>query len=89
MPNEQKPYKLPWEVPGEASKNSESERPQQPIQVEQTATPSPTTPTQTPEQTFAQQEPVIQPEKKKSKSKLILVLSIFVVSLLIVGGIFL
>ena len=81
-----KKYKLPWELPGEASGNSPYETPKQPIQAEQDAISSLVTPTQPPEQSFVQQQPDIQPEKPKSKTKIIIIIVAIVGTLLLLGA---
>lgn len=76
MPDEPSKYKLPWELPSEASKNPRPE-----------TFSSPTNPAITPQQTQPQPSD-LQPDKPSSKSKIIIVLVIFGLFLLVGAGIF-
>lgn len=79
-------YKLPWELPGEASGNSQYETPKQPIQAKQDAVPSLVNPTQTPEQTYFEQPLDIQSEKPRSKTKIIIIIVAVIGALLLLGA---
>lgn len=71
MPEEAKKYKLPWEIPNEVSEDSKSGESHQPIIVEKTVVPTPSSLT----------------KKSNSKTKIIIIVTIVVALLIVGAGV--